>query len=672
MLHHNADYNPGSQAPKAHGSLSGFPSDASSVSRSSIERIVDAETVLPATDQQQNKLDAAPLSTSPPDFDVAKLDRQTASTDELDDSEMFSHFPDDEISDSDSSSAQGLFDEPIVDLGDFNNVKLGAGERYHITGFIGHGGMANVYNAIDRNRNHVEVAVKVPLAKYLSTDSLRERFQREARALIALEHPNICRVIDTGQYHNTPYVVLQKLAGGNLRDHYETSAIANIEQTCDVLFNWLIPIAEALDFIHAHGYIHRDVKPDNILFDEHGHAYLSDFGIARVVGDQGDLSSHPLTQFESWMGTPGYVAPEIGTSYSLDGRCDQYSLACVVYYCLTKTLPFPGKTPTEYRASQATMDPVALSEFNASIPASVTLVMERAFSTSPEDRYDNCREFADALRSAFEIPKSLQTLHSEERDDQLVRPRLLKTASLGLVACLAVSVAFYLRSNETTADALHTQPVSEASIPHSNTSAEPVTQSTNANQNRANRSSDDLQQAPPPPENTTPEEDAAATTQPGKLGQTKTVSTREELALIDYDNALKYSAAGEEEAALDSLNLAIQRDPTRPEFYASRGFSLAKINRHADALSQFTNAITRASDTPHEIVASWYSARAAVQTHLGKPLAAIDDMTDAIKLLPENPRNYRRRAALYRQIDEPQKASVDITMAESLEAEPGP
>src|SRR5437660_2380650 len=154
--------------------------------------------------------------------------------------------------------------------------------RFQVAAKLGEGGMGYVFKARDLHLD-CEVVIKVPRRAMLEDAEFSGRFAREIRSLVRLVHPHIVKVLDVGEHESMPFAVMQFLSGGSLRERQcpggddRPQPISPAELT-----SWLPPIAAALDFIHAQGYIHRDVKPDNILFDAHGHVYLSDFGVAKV------------------------------------------------------------------------------------------------------------------------------------------------------------------------------------------------------------------------------------------------------------------------------------------------------------------------------------------------------------------------------------------------------
>jgi serine/threonine-protein kinase len=189
-----------------------------------------------------------------------------------------------------------------------------AGGRYKILERIGVGSMGQVYRAYDQHLE-TEVVIKCPVppdADRMGTAFL-ERFDLEIRSLVQLSHPHIVKIIDVGADEGLPYVVMQYLSGGSLKGRMESGpGREQRPMPPSSLRDWLMDVAKALDFVHGQNYLHRDVKPDNILFDRFGNAFLTDFGIIKMLANehQGPRSS-TMTAPGFLIGTPNYVAPEV-------------------------------------------------------------------------------------------------------------------------------------------------------------------------------------------------------------------------------------------------------------------------------------------------------------------------------------------------------------------------
>jgi serine/threonine protein kinase len=256
--------------------------------------------------------------------------------------------------------------------------------RYRVDSLIGGGGMGVMYLASDLRQQGRRVAIKVPRQEVLAASTFRERFSREIGQLIAREHPHIVKLYDSGEHRGTPFAVLQYLPGGSLRDRLEE---AGRVLTAREVMQWLPGIAAALDFIHRE-VLHRDVKPENILFDGEGHAYLADFGIAKVLSDP-VLVTGPGTI----LGSLPYIAPEVATGRRLDAAYDQYALAVVVFEALSGAFPHEMDRGAAL-VQKAMQPPRSLSHLNPHVPPRTAEVVMRALSTDPRQRFESCSRFA--------------------------------------------------------------------------------------------------------------------------------------------------------------------------------------------------------------------------------------------------------------------------------------
>jgi eukaryotic-like serine/threonine-protein kinase len=275
--------------------------------------------------------------------------------------------------------------------------------RYRIVGRVGQGSMGRVYLATDR-RLDTDVVVKFPIAdeKTSAGSDFLERFEREIRSLIRLSHPHVVNVLDTGELHGHPYVVMQFLSGGSLKDRICSGPGGGREpMPLRTLRGWLLEIAKAIDFLHAQNHIHRDVKPANILFDRHGNAFLGDFGIIKAIASEdADCDGNALTAPGFLVGTPNYVAPEIVMGRRFDGRVDQYSLAMTVHEALTGTNCMEGPTPSATVVNQTMVVAPPLSELIPGMPRKVSDAILRALAKDPADRFENCVALAQELLAA--------------------------------------------------------------------------------------------------------------------------------------------------------------------------------------------------------------------------------------------------------------------------------
>ncbi len=264
-------------------------------------------------------------------------------------------------------------------------------ERYHIVESLGRGGMAEVYKAFD-TRLERDVAVKVIRRNAFSPDTLErvlKRFDREAKSLAKLTHPNIVSLLDYGMHDDFPFLVMEYLPGGNLKQ--QLGKLMPWQQAAAIL----APIADALAFAHGQGVLHRDVKPSNILITQSGQPMLSDFGIAKVLEDD---ATQDLTTSGMGIGTPEYMAPEQFTTHAYDKRSDIYALGIVFYELVAGRTPFVADTPYAVAIKQATEPLPRLKGFAPGLPDKVDKVVIKALAKKPADRYADMRQFSAALR----------------------------------------------------------------------------------------------------------------------------------------------------------------------------------------------------------------------------------------------------------------------------------
>jgi hypothetical protein len=268
--------------------------------------------------------------------------------------------------------------------------------RYAVAARLGEGGMGFVYRARDTRLN-CDVVVKVPRAAMLEEAGFRARFRAEVGALVRLAHPHVVSVTDFGQHDGVPFAVMQFLPGGSLEDRRPRDADGHPKPVAArTLAHWLPAVADALDFIHKQGYVHRDVKPANILFDAHKNAFISDFGVAKAVAG-GPADQLNLTGEGKVLGTPNYMAPELVLGDPVDGRIDQYALAVTVYELLAGRPPFTGTTPMAVLVKRTTDDPPPLAVVQPATPAGVSAAVGKALSREPSRRYPTCAAFAAAV-----------------------------------------------------------------------------------------------------------------------------------------------------------------------------------------------------------------------------------------------------------------------------------
>jgi serine/threonine protein kinase len=269
---------------------------------------------------------------------------------------------------------------------DYSGQSIG---RYHLIEPLGQGGMATVYRAYDTHLE-CEVAVKFIRMERLSPEDAEKtlkRFEREAKELARLNHPNIVKVTDYGDYNGTPYLVMPYLPGGTLKQ------MAGKPVPYTLAARLLAPVARALEYAHEEKLIHRDIKPGNILLTRKGQPMVADFGIAKILDAE---SGATLTSTNVAIGTPEYMAPEQWLN-QISPQTDIYSLGIVFYELVTGRKPYIADTPAAVFLKQSN-DPLPRPrDFVVDLPEEVEKVLYKALAKKLEDRYADMGQFAAAL-----------------------------------------------------------------------------------------------------------------------------------------------------------------------------------------------------------------------------------------------------------------------------------
>jgi serine/threonine-protein kinase len=292
-----------------------------------------------------------------------------------------------------ASAACQRCNEPLPELTPFERpdeeitrLRRATGARYRVVCRLGSGGMADVYLAEQAQLSR-RVVIKV-LHPHLARDAeVTERFRREAEAAAKLAHPNICAIHDYGATQDVVFTVMPFLEGGSLADRIQAQRF--VQPACAAAV--AAQVSCALDYAHRHGVVHRDVKPDNVLFDEDGNAVLTDFGIA-TARFHGRLTANGRT-----MGTPHYMSPEQAMGKLVDGRSDIYAVGILLYEALIGVTPFDGADSFSISYKQVHEAAVAPVDVDPRVPQTLSDIVMRCLSKSPGDRYARGFELADAL-----------------------------------------------------------------------------------------------------------------------------------------------------------------------------------------------------------------------------------------------------------------------------------
>ncbi len=264
---------------------------------------------------------------------------------------------------------------------------------YQITERLGRGGMADVYKAFHRELS-IHRAIKFIRPEFVTSDDFRARFQQEAQGVARLRHPNIVQIHDFGVSDGDFYMVMEFLEGRTLKELLRSGGRLTPSAAVDIIKG----VARALDYAHSRDLIHRDIKPDNIMLDHEGRPVLMDFGIAKLV-----TANSQLTQTGMGIGTPAYMAPEQAKGELVSPATDIYALSIVLFEMLTGQVPYSADTPVAIML-KALSDPLPMPRsLNPAISEALQGVILKGTAKAPEARYRSAQEFMTALDSATTI-----------------------------------------------------------------------------------------------------------------------------------------------------------------------------------------------------------------------------------------------------------------------------
>jgi serine/threonine protein kinase len=275
-------------------------------------------------------------------------------------------------------------------------------KRYKIMKEIGRGGMAVVYQAIDKMLDR-RVAVKLILTEDTTReriDRLLRRFNREAKALASLTHPHIVKILDYGEYESAPFLVMEFIGGGSLKARLG-SPIHFVESA-----SLLVPVARALQHAHQKKIIHRDIKPENILINEANQLMVSDFGILKMLDVE---ESQALTGPGKVIGTYAYMSPEQIRGMVIDGRADVYALGIVFFEMITGQKPYSVGSPIQISMQHLYSPIPKAKQFVRDLSADAELLITTALAKDPADRYSNMNAFAEALENLASTSATAQS-----------------------------------------------------------------------------------------------------------------------------------------------------------------------------------------------------------------------------------------------------------------------
>jgi len=273
--------------------------------------------------------------------------------------------------------------------------------RYEIKSILANGGMGAVLLASDIHL-HKEVVIKVPFLRNSNHfEELIQRFKREIHVLSILEHPNIVPIMDAGFFDKYPFLVLRYINDGTLRSKMEKARLLNTVYSLENFLHWLPQISSALDFIHSNNWFHRDVKPENILFDSNYNPYLTDFGVSKNLSfDSENLNKSVVGSF---IGSPQYMAPEQHLGETITGKSDQFALAVIIYECISGKLPFSGINPVSIFLEITKQSVIPLKKHVEKIPLTISDAVMKTLSLNPDQRFQSCGDLCSIIIEELEL-----------------------------------------------------------------------------------------------------------------------------------------------------------------------------------------------------------------------------------------------------------------------------
>ena len=312
--------------------------------------------------------------------------------------------------------------------------------RYEIIKELGRGAMGVVYQAHDPQIDRL-VALKVLRQDRVTSEDLVRRFLKEAKAIGRVSHPNIVPVYDVGQDHETIYIAMEFLEGKPLNEAVKGKRLS-LEEIVDLG----VQVAEAVDYAHDKGIVHRDIKPTNIILTPNGQAKITDFGIARIE----DPSAPKQTQAGEILGTPVYMSPEQVMGKPVDGRSDLYSLGVILYELSTGKRPFGGDNLAVIFRAITQDAPVEPATADSSISPALSGLIVKSLDKNPDERFQTGKAMAQALKTCLKTEKTVL----------IQQPTRKKTKGLGfyltvifVVLCAVGGLSYYFMAQKTSEQA---------------------------------------------------------------------------------------------------------------------------------------------------------------------------------------------------------------------------
>ncbi len=548
-------------------------------------------------------------------------------------------------------------DKPVVTETLQTHPELKTVGRYELLEIIGKGGFAEVWKARDPELDRF-VAVKVPRS---STTFQAESFLEEARKAAKLRHAGVVSVYDVGRTQDHWFIVSELIESGSLADQIKTNRPSHDESVCLVIL-----IAEALHYAHQQGFIHRDIKPQNILIDENGDPKITDFGIALSETQTVALKFRTA-------GTVAYMSPEQGQNQTdkIDSRTDIYSLGVVLYELLTGRLPFISDDPMELFAAVLSQAPRTPRTIDRTIPVEVERLCLKALSKNPIDRFSTAYDFANELRKAIATADTSRNLRIG-----------FATSLLLLIASIGYGF-WWLNGqwNQKNDIVHHANSVTNAA---SGPGLGRLTQALDETQSGLADLQKRLSDLPAVSDEQQTKVEALAdlATQMGckalAAGDQTTALTEfnraielnDQLAAAWHGRGVIHFNQGRYTEAAADLRKAISLDKQKPEYFKNLAFTLTKVGQHDDAIEQVVIGQSKTTlserDQYKRFVAQVYDSRAAQRTKNGDHDGAFADLNEAIRWDDSYSKAFDDRGAIRFNLKQFEEAVSDFTRAIEL------
>ncbi|MGE5463375.1 MAG: protein kinase domain-containing protein, partial [Syntrophothermus sp.] len=301
---------------------------------------------------------------------------------------------------------------------------------------LGQGGNGAVYRAFDASFNR-EVAIKILPLELMRNLKILARFRRELKVIAQLEHPAIVPVYDVGEENGQPYYVMRYMSGGSLR-RWINSGKLSLQETADIVER----IALGLEYAHRKGIVHRDLTPDNILFDNHNNPYITDFSLAKLIAD-----TYRTNSGNGLIGTPEYISPEQAQSLPVDHRADIYGLGVITYEMLTGEKPYKASDSFGVLVKHVSEPVPEILQVNPDLPAEVDHIIKRSMAKNRNDRYESAVDMARALiKAAYGEERTLPSSTTLMKMQRPSRSSRRGFAALGAVVLLVLAGLFGFRN----------------------------------------------------------------------------------------------------------------------------------------------------------------------------------------------------------------------------------